>query len=810
MTGWPWPLDIVQDWFEALWDWIGGAARAAVDWLWGLIKPAIDFVQTWISDSVTWLWNGLVSTFDAVKTWISDSVTAIKEAILAGLAGIPTAVENFSKWLYDAVQHAFGWLSQVIWGWVDGALRWATDTFKWLRAEITETAEWTVGQVKTMFDGAAETFSGWVQDILKGIADALSDALRGSWSGLISSAGESLTQVGSWLNVNVIPPIWGALNWLWSWITNAVTSVFSMIKDAVKGVSDRIRAGDPGAAFELLTAFTGVGLAASGIMSVAGIKVLGTGIEVGEIGKFIGDLFNPSMLTGAVVGTLIGVAVTTPLRHYYNSWLRLNVPDIGDATRMLWRGKIDAGQFAEILHKHGYGSPFEEGYTELAKSIPGSGDLVRMVVREAFVSEMVIKAPPEFTAAMQLQGFEPVWSDRYWTAHFEPIAIRQAYENLWRGYWTKSQFMYMLHIADIHPMWREDIYNVAFRPPSVREMGYGFDVGVYEVDDIIKYRRWEGLSPEDAEKAGIAMVAYRTEAEREALRREALEDYVAGIDDEEELRANLAACGGRPEIIELWVERAKYRTKRDLILDLKKTSVDQCVKGWITEQQLDQDLIELDFTAERRAVIMEEARTRRLKYKREEETERKKLMTLAKIEKARELGLISDPEYITRVMETGITETDAKLMLAIELTPKPVTPEEIERRRKTVLSKRARAVRRYEMALARITNQIELTASQLEDAKITMEESLDIIDTQIAVIDADLPTATPERSAVLTARRLVLVQRREAQVARYETRVHTLTEQHKNLLETRDLITHQRDEELAEYDAELKLLEVAG
>jgi len=807
---WPWPFDMIQAWFEGLWDWVGSSARDAGSWLWDLIKPAFDTVSTWITDNVSWLWTSISSSFNAVSTWITEGITGLKDAVLAAVAGAGKAIGDFSTWLYNAVSGAFTWLSGVIWGWVDGALRWLTDSFKWLAGEIGEAASWITDSVRTMFDGALAEFGGWVGSVLEGMGRALGDALKGAWDWFVSNAGAALGAIGNWLNVNVIPPIWSALNWLWSWITGAVTGVFNTIKDMVKGISDQIKAGDPLPAFELLAVFTGAGLAATGILSVAGVKVLGSGIEVGELGKFLGDLFNPSMVTGVVIGTLLGVAIRTPLTQYYNSWIRPEIPDIGDATRMLWRGKIVEANLREIIAKHGYGSLYEEGYVALAKAIPGSGDLIRMVVREAFVPEMMVKAPTEFSEAMKLQGFDPIWSDRYWTAHFEPMALRQAYENLWRGYWTKSQFMYMLHIADIHPMWREDIYNVAFSPPTVRELGYGYDVGIYSVEDIIKYRRWGGLSEEDAEKAGIAMVAYRTEMERNALRTEAMNDFVAGLDTEEELRANLEALGGRPEVIELWVERAKFRAQRDLILDLKKTSVDQYVKGWVTEQQLDQDLIELDFTAERRTVILEEARTRRLKYKREEETARKKLMTPAKVEKARELGLIGDEEYLRRVMGTGITEEDAKLMLAIELTPKPVSPEEIERRRNTVLSRRRRCERRYERLIPRVQDQIDLTAGQLEDARITMTESLDIIDAQITIIDTEIPTATPERAEVLSGRRVVLVQRRELQAARYEARIRGLTEQHKNLIETKDLLTKQRDEELAEYDAELKLLEVAG
>jgi len=456
-------------------------------------------------------------------------------------------------------------------------------------------------------------------------------------------------------------------------------------------------------------------------------------------------------------------------------------------------------------------TPTRQFYLNAFKpNIPPGPDLVTMVVREAFDPKMVVKAPPDFVKWMGYAGYSEEWCDRYWTSHFLPIGLRQAYENLWRGNWTKEQFMYALYVADIHPMWREAIYNVAFQPPGVRELGYGYDVGAYSVEDIEKYRRMAGQSPEDARKSAFAMVAYRTETERNDLRREALEDFVAGFDDETELRANLTALGGRPEIIDLWVARAKFRAKRDLLLDLKKTIVDQYVKGWIDEDQLNQDLIELGFVADRRAVLVQEALTRRLKYKREEETEKKKLMTLAKVEKARELGLLSDDQFITRVMDIGYTEEDARLMLQIELTPRPVSPEEMERRRRTILSRKNRAEHRYERTLARLNENVQITAGLLEDVSIAMKESLDIIDTQLAIIDEDLPTATPERAAVLTARRLVLVQRRELQVARYEARIRSLTEQQKNLTEWVSMITKQRDEELAEYDAELKLLEVAG
>jgi len=243
-------------------------------------------------------------------------------------------------------------------------------------------------------------------------------------------------------------------------------------------------------------------------------------------------------------------------------WSWAEHPDLARTLTLLRRGTIDAAKADFFLMKGGFRKPERDLLLTLRDEIPGAGDLVRMVVREAFDPKMVVAAPDVFATYMLKQGFAKEWSDRYWTAHFEPIELRQAYENLWRGNWTKDQFMYALHIKDIHPAWREDIYNVAFLPPGMRELGYGFDVGVYKREDIVKYRRWGGLSPSDAEKAADSLIAYRTEAEREAVRREHMHRYALGKESMQQFDAALRRLGTAAPAILLWEERAALEKDR--------------------------------------------------------------------------------------------------------------------------------------------------------------------------------------------------------------------------------------------------------
>jgi len=810
MAGWPWPLDAVQGWFEDLWDWILEAANTAVSAVQTWINDALTTIwsnlsiwSTWVVDSVSGILTGLSTTMGsaisgasaAIINTLSSLIDSVSREVLAlpgkiGLlvAGIGQGLGDIAAIISGAIKNGLDWVVGTIWGWVDGALRWATDVFRWLFNSIAEVVANTEGAiiagVMGAFDAASTAIGSTLMDLFGGFRDAFAeisisvvDMARGDW----------------------IPPfldnlsnIFGTLSDMFAWLWKASSPL------------------DPAEAWaraqSVILQVTGAWAA------IHSANTFAETVTLGQVDISLDRAFDSPEMRGAmslvsdITRSINEASLITPLRYYFNSAFTPTIPDVDIATRMYWRKNLELEDVRKIAEWRGYAPKYQDGFIELTKQIPPAPDLIRMVVREAFDPNVVVAAPDIFAEYMEKSGYLREWSDRYWTAHFLPIDLRQAYENLWRGYWDKDRFMFALHIADIHPMWREDIYKVAFRPPSARELGYGFDTGEYELADIVTYRRWAGLSPEDAERAGRAMVAYRTEAEREALRREALADYVAGLDDEPELRDKLAQIGGRPEIVELWVSRAKYRATRDLTLDLIKVVTTDFVKGWSTENSFRQALLELGVVPERRDVMIADAKARKLKYKTEETVEKKKVIPLARVRLARDLGLIGDAEYVQRLLDHDYTEEDARLDLAIELTPRPVTPEELERRRLTIESRKARAARRWETRLARVQDEIDLTALQLSDTTTLMSEALDVIDAQISVYDQQIAEATPERVPVLEERRTVLLQRRELTEATWTSRIAKLTAQQSDLIEEKALMEKQRDEELGEYDQELALL----
>jgi len=266
-----------------------------------------------------------------------------------------------------------------------------------------------------------------------------------------------------------------------------------------------------------------------------------------------------------------------PLEQYYNAmaesglsqpwasvWEEQNYeyPAFAQQAELFWRGVIDDKTFTLWMQRTGAKPETIEALKKLMELIPPASDLVTMVVREAFDPKYVTPAPEIFAKYMAMKGFGKDWADRYWTMHWLPIPLTQAYANLHWGYWSKEDFLEALRIADLHPMWREAVYNVAFVPPSIRELGYGYDVGEYTFDDIVTYRRRGGLSEGDALKAAKSMIAYRTEAEREAVRREHMHLFALGKEDEATFRDNLERLGTNRPALELWVERAKLEMDR--------------------------------------------------------------------------------------------------------------------------------------------------------------------------------------------------------------------------------------------------------
>jgi len=366
---------------------------------------------------------------------------------------------------------------------------------------------------------------------------------------------------------------------------------------------------------------------------------------------------------------------------------RLRWLGVSDILELYWRGYLNEDRAKKWMRWSGYSEEAANAIFELAKRIPPASDLITMCVREAFNPEVYERwageTPPEFIYWMKKQGFSEEWSRRYWVAHYRRMGVTQAYRAFYRGYFkSKEELDYFLKVADIHPDDRLALIDdkVLYEIPTIRELGYGYDVGVYTKEDIKRYRQWAGLSPDDAEKAAEAMVAYRTEAEREAVRRELMYLYALGKISEDEFRRELEVLKTRPEKIDLWVKRAQlYRLRvqteppqNEARTITRSDAIWAFERGLRDEAWLRRVLADLGYSETAIDVYVDIARWRREERERKEAEEPYKKLTLSQIEDALKLGLITEDVALDRIKRLGYSDEDAKLVLRIiSYTPTP-------------------------------------------------------------------------------------------------------------------------------------------
>jgi hypothetical protein len=348
-------------------------------------------------------------------------------------------------------------------------------------------------------------------------------------------------------------------------------------------------------------------------------------------------------------------------------------PDFATIIELFWRGFIDEATAKQLLKRLGFTDNVAAALFSLKDSIPSTSDLITMVVREAFVPEMVTPAPDIFAKYMAMRGFSKEWSDRYWTAHWHPIGLEQAYDNVRRGLKNEDWLKNVLKIQDVHPMWWDDIVNVMYNPPSIRELGYGWDVGVYTKDDIKKYRMWGGLSQEDADKSSEALVAYRTEAERNSVRTELMYAYAEGRINREEFEASLKELPTQQAAVDFWLRRGDLYKER-LTWEPPQTesrSITRADATWAfmhglrDENWLRQVLKSIGYSDDAIELYVAVAKQKLVEEQKPPEEPQPKRLTLSQIEDAYALGLLTQDEAINRIMALGYSQADANTVWKI-------------------------------------------------------------------------------------------------------------------------------------------------
>ena len=115
----------------------------------------------------------------------------------------------------------------------------------------------------------------------------------------------------------------------------------------------------------------------------------------------------------------------------------------------------------------------EQGYNAQYQTlIPGTSDIIRMAVREAFSPEIAEKFgqyedfPEAIVPWLAKSGLSEEWATRHWAAHWGLPSSSDGFELLHRGIIDEETLKLLLRANDIMPYWRDQLIKLSWNIPT--------------------------------------------------------------------------------------------------------------------------------------------------------------------------------------------------------------------------------------------------------------------------------------------------------------------------------------------------------
>jgi len=609
VSGWPWPLDGVQYWFEDLWNWISTAA-----------SNAVSVVSTWIWDAIRWVKDRIWEFVLTLDSWIHGIANELWGWIVGAIEGLKSFVNSTASWIYNRLVDAQGWIRDRVFDMIEGLKGTVSWWSSWLRDRVTDSAGWVrdrvldgvtaaknsistgvtglytfmsnnigmaINIIGDNVNNAVSGFGSWISGALAGVASALGEGLQHFWVFMTGEIPKAMGTIGSFITDRVVSPIVSGLGWVFTKLTDIVKSLISQIEGLFRLHSPITPQDAFNLAIPMVVLALGAGALATGVIDAASTHILGSGLNLRSLGAFMKDLVNPSMFMGAILGVLVGVGIRSPVTQYYRRMFRPEIPDVSTATRMLWRGDLTEAEFRDVVGRWGYGDPFEAAYLTLTEEVPGPGDLIRFVVRE------VIK-PEIFTEFMGKQGFAPLISEWFWEAHWMLPGRGEIVDAFHRGILTKEERDAYMILHDFKPEPRpgikvSDLNIVAGIAKTLIprvDLRYGWEMGDISDTDLEDRYRWLGYEDDAVLMADIQRSRALVE-EVHKVRDQWISDFLEGYIREETLRANLIEIGIGAVRVDYYVIYARMRRAREAKKDWLDYYEDGYVKDLVTDEELE-------------------------------------------------------------------------------------------------------------------------------------------------------------------------------------------------------------------------------
>lgn len=574
------------------------------------VTEAVGDIAKAVSDTLQQLGQQIAeageSTATAISSALDDAAAGLNEAIQAVQSGVSDLGDSLAQWASDVQKSVADALAQV--NTALGDL--STGLVEGLGNVVDALPSAFEAAAKLILEGIPSTFLGPIAAAIQSLlspemfhSEAMQNLVRGFQMGGESTA----TDPATFLRDLILAP--GRL--LWNLLIPLLTP-------------DRMPAEDETP--ETVSTLAAVWIDIYFFFAVLDIVV--TAVTVGQVNvvdrvwrqvkRFVP--FDDILLT--YVRDTYGKVIHRQVRRYLNARYRPQIISEDRLQKWIERGLIDESEAARELTYHGFtdadierilaehwrpldpntlrelerrevideaelvarlkAAGYDEDSIRLLREtwprIPGPSDLVRFMVREDLGWEWLAEW-------FRRIGFAEEWAKHYWDSHWELPSVSQAYELRARGQIDDNELLDLMTKQDIHPDYREKLFNIRFDTIGRIDLRRGWEAGLISDEELVKRMEWAGYSPEDAVLVAEIQKRQALEAEINALRTEARNDFLNGLIDEEQLRADLNELGFSSERIELEVAKAVRQRERNHILRTVTSYRLAYRKGLITDDE---------------------------------------------------------------------------------------------------------------------------------------------------------------------------------------------------------------------------------